>query len=220
MRYPHCPALAAAVLALLPSSSFAVVHETLQVRMRDGIELATDVWRPDGPVQARPVVLRRTPYGRALDADTINGLLYFGLTVVSQDVRGRGGSGGEFLPFLDDRFDGFDTIGWIAQQPFSNGRVGTWSASAEGIVQLMAAGEGPPALRCAHVGVATGDVYEGLMPGGAWRQELTTDWLTGLDESATLATLRHHETADEFWAPARLDSTRRAQVKASILLYG
>ncbi|HEY3445966.1 MAG TPA: CocE/NonD family hydrolase [Myxococcales bacterium] len=211
---------AALVLWLLAAPASAFVQETYRVPMRDGVELATDVWRPDGAVTARPVILRRTPYGRAMDTGTINGLLYYGYTVVSQDVRGRGDSGGEFVPFMDDRLDGPDTIAWVAAQPFNNGKVGTYSASAEGIVQLLAAGEGPPALSCAHVGVSTGDVYEGIMPGGAWRKELTTDWLNGLGEPAALALLRSHEAADAYWDPVRLTPAKRAKVKAPIFLYG
>jgi MYXO-CTERM domain-containing protein len=220
MRRAGLPILVCWSILLLGGSSWATVEQTVQVQMRDGVSLATEVWRPDGAVVQRPVLLRRTPYGRALDASTIDGLLGQGYTVVSQDVRGRGDSAGVFLPFLYDASDGYDTIQWVAAQPFSNGRVGTWSASAEGIVQLLAAGEGPPALRCAHVGVATGDLYEGIMPGGAWRQDLTTNWLLNLNEPAALSLLRGKEVLDDFWAPGRLDSAKRAKVKAPILMYG
>ncbi|MGC4122171.1 MAG: CocE/NonD family hydrolase [Myxococcales bacterium] len=223
MRSPHrLPVLAAALAlgALLPSASAFAFQETVMVSMRDGVQLATEVFRPDGAVTPRPVILRRTPYGRAMDSNTVNALLFYGFNVVSQDVRGRGGSGGVFVPFMDDHNDGPDTLAWIAQQPFSNGSVGTYSASAEGIVQLMAAGEGPPALKCAHVGVATGDVYEGIMPGGAWRKELTTDWLVGLNEPAALALLRQHEASDSYWDPVRLTPAKRAKVKAPVFLYG
>lgn len=222
MRSPSpLPALLAAVLACLASADAAAfAQQTYQVPMRDGVTLATEVWRPDGAVTARPVILRRTPYGRAMDAGTINALLYYGYTVVSQDVRGRGDSGGEFVPFMDDHADGPDTMTWVAAQPFCNGKIGTYSASAEGIVQLMAAPEAPSSLKCAHVGVATGDVYEGIMPGGAWRKELTTDWLNGLGEPAALTLLRSHEAGDAYWDPVRLTPAKRATVKAPMLLYG
>lgn len=215
------PALLAALLACLASADAAAfAQQTYQVPMRDGVTLATEVWRPDGAVAARPVILRRTPYGRAMDAGTVNALLYYGYTVVSQDVRGRGDSGGEFVPFMDDHADGPDTMTWVAAQPFCNGKIGTYGGSAEGIVQLMAAPEAPAALECAHVGVATGDLYEGIMPGGAWRKELTTDWLNGLGEPAALTLLRSHEAGDAYWDPARLTAAKRATVKAPMLLYG
>lgn len=207
-------------LSVLLASTAAAQPTTVRVTMRDGTELATDVWTPspsDGP---RPVLLRRTPYGRALDAGLAAGLLAFGYAVVSQDVRGRGDSDGVFSPFRDDALDGADTIAWAAAQPWSNGRVGTFGGSAEGIVQLVAAGEGPPALECVHATVATDDVYEGIYPGGAWRTELGTAWLTGLSAPDALADFRAHEVADAYWDPARLDAIERARIDASVLLVG
>ncbi|HEY8432946.1 MAG TPA: CocE/NonD family hydrolase, partial [Sandaracinaceae bacterium] len=211
----------ASALSLLAGPAAAQpTRTTVRVAMRDGIELATDVWTAspsDGP---RPVLLRRTPYGRAVDEGTAAGILATGYVLVSQDVRGRGESDGVFSPFRDDAHDGFDTIAWIAEQPWSNGRVGTFGGSAEGIVQLVAAGEAPPALRCVHALVATGDLYEGIYPGGAWRTELGTAWLQGLMEPEALADVRAHEVLDEYWDPARLDETELARLDASVLLVG
>ncbi len=192
---------------------------TVRVPMRDGTELATDVWTLPG-TGARPVLLRRTPYGRVIDMGVVNGLLAAGYVLVSQDVRGRGESDGVFSPFRDDAHDGADTIAWAAAQPWSNGRVGTFGGSAEGIVQLMAAGEGPPALECMHVMVATGDLYESLYRGGAWRTELGTAWLEGLGEPEALVEFRAHETLDAFWDPARLDEAEAARAPAMLLVGG
>jgi hypothetical protein len=217
-------ALVAAAVAVLPSlaaaPASAQVLTTERVPMRDGVELATDVWLPGGTVTARPVLLRRTPYGRAFEEGAIASFHALGYHFVSQDVRGRGDSDGAFVPFLDDARDGHDTIEWIAAQPWCNGRVGTFSGSAEGIVQLLAAGEAPPALRCAHVGVAAGDVWQAINPGGVWRSELTTSWLVGLGEPAALDWYRRHELLDASWDPARLDAAERARVAIPILLYG
>ena len=144
---------------------------TVPVPMRDGKNLATDVWlgANDSVSKKHPVLLRRTPYGRAIDAASLQASLNAGFMVVSQDVRGRGDSEGDFLPFLNDAADGPATMAWIASQAWSNGSIGTYGGSAEGIVQLMAAGEGPPALKCAMPTVPTDDIYEALYPGGAWR---------------------------------------------------
>jgi putative CocE/NonD family hydrolase len=86
------------------------------VPMRDGTELATDVWLPDELAVPMPVLLRRTPYGRAFDAATARLIVALGYALVSQDVRGRGDSDGAFSPFRDDAQDGFDTIAWIADR--------------------------------------------------------------------------------------------------------
>jgi predicted acyl esterase len=210
----------AAFLAAALAPALAAAQETVRLPMRDGTELVTDVWKPDASGTPRATLLRRTPYGRAMDDGLRTAILLNGYNVVSQDVRGRGGSAGEYIPFRDDAHDGYDTIDWIADQPWSTGRVGTFSASAEGIVQLMAAGEGHPAHRCAHVGVATGDVYEGMNPGGTWRKELTSAWLEALGEPEALQYLREHEALDADWDPMRLDATERARVAIPILMYG
>lgn len=215
--------LVALVVALFAFASTAQAQRLVSERvpMRDGVELATDVWLPvDASAPPRAVVLRRTPYGRAYDAGAVAGFIAAGYALVSQDVRGRGDSAGEFLPFFDDAHDGFDTIAWAAAQPWSNGRVGTIGGSAEGIVQLLAMGEGPPALECAQVTVATDDVYEGLWPGGAWRTELTSAWLEGLGAGTVEPVWRAHEVRDAYWDPVRLTPVERARSNAAVLLVG
>lgn len=202
---------------LLTGTARAQTKTTIMVPMRDGTTLATDVWRLEGDTAARPVVLRRTPYGRAVDPSAAKGFTSLGYVVVSQDVRGRGESKGTFLPFFDDYKDGPDTMDWIAKQSFSNGKIGSYSGSAEGIVQLMALGQGPAPLKCAHVAVASDDLYTGLIyPGGAWRIELTTNWLNGLMQPEVIPIFRQHEARDAFWDPVRLDAKRHANVKASV----
>ncbi len=119
------------------------------VPMRDGVRLQADVWRPqrDGRF---PTLVYRTPYNRK---STQEGYGIFrkaverGYAVVIQDVRGRYGSHGDFLPYQQEGRDGFDTIEWAARQPWSNGDVGTFGLSYPGAVQWLAAMERPPHLR-------------------------------------------------------------------------
>lgn len=117
------------------------------VRMRDGVQLRADVLRPSqGQV---PTLVYRTPYGRhdALEEDTtFTRAVERGYAVVVQDVRGRYGSDGEFRPYEHEGRDGYDTIEWAAQQPWSNGRIGTFGLSYPGAVQWLAAVENPPHL--------------------------------------------------------------------------
>ena len=99
--------------------------------MRDGVRLATDVYRPkgDGPW---PVLLERTPYGKSFAWFTagliVNPLVAVerGYAVVVQDTRGRSGSQGPFEPFLHEADDGYDTVEWAASQPWSDGAVGVF----------------------------------------------------------------------------------------------
>ena len=111
------------------------------ITMRDGVKLATDVFLPPG---GKPtcVVLIRTPYGR------INGAASFiytnipkpyRITVVSQDSRGKGDSKG-VIDFCNDNEiqDAYDTVNWIAKQPWCNGRIGMCGGSGNGTCAAMA----------------------------------------------------------------------------------
>src|ERR1700733_4609625 len=97
-----------------------------RVKMRDGVELDADVYRPDATGKF-PVIIARTPYNKS--TETGNHLAmgrYFatrGYVYVAQDVRGRGDSDGVFIPYRNDGPDGYDSIEWCASQPWSNGKV-------------------------------------------------------------------------------------------------
>lgn len=125
------------------SRSEIAVERDLMVRARDGVELATDVYRPmhGGPY---PVLLERTPYDKsapsrsertaAVAAPRSRGEVaaYFvrhGYAVVYQDCRGRYKSGGRFTKYLSEAEDGCDTLAWLMRQPWCNGRIGTFGLS-------------------------------------------------------------------------------------------
>ena len=216
-----CALAALAVLATTTTHAYAAaVMTTVQVPMGDGVSLATDVWRNSGDTAAHPVILRRTPYGRAVDSGFAGDVVGAGYVLVSQDVRGRGGSGGTFLPFFDDAVDGPATMAWIAKQSWSNGQVGTYGASAEGIVQFMAMKAAPAQLRCVNVAVPTDDVYTGIYPGGAWRTDLTTNWLAGLGAAGVIATWKSHEVHDGYWDAATLSTGEMASVDYPVFVTG
>ena len=100
--------------------------------MRDGVELSADIWLPleEGRY---PLILMRTPYlkTRALLENPQFGRYFAsrGYVWAVQDVRGRGDSDGEFGFYPADRPDGYDTIEWLARQPWSNGDVGMMGVS-------------------------------------------------------------------------------------------
>jgi predicted acyl esterase len=131
-----------------------------RVRMRDGAELATDLYLPVDAPRPWPAILVRTPYGRAgsdRDARIFAGQ---GYAVAVQDVRGRWGSQGTFrLSSRQEAEDGYDTLTWLAARPWSSGRIGTYGCSYSGEVQYMLA-----ALR--HPNHAAAIAQNG---GGAWR---------------------------------------------------
>lgn len=124
--------------------------ETHHMPLADGVTLATDIYRPAGPGDF-PVLLMRQPYGRAI-ASTVcyaHPAWYAaqGYIVAVQDVRGRGGSGGTFTLFAQERDDGAAAIVWAANLPGSTGAVGMYGFSYQGDAQLLAAARQPPALK-------------------------------------------------------------------------
>ncbi len=105
-----------------------VVDRDVMIPMRDGVRLATDVYRPSQHGQALngkfPALLERTPYGKhEYDRVQNNGEYYarHGYVVVIQDVRGRYKSEGIFGFLAQEPADGYDTVEWIAKQSWSNG---------------------------------------------------------------------------------------------------
>ncbi len=97
--------------------------ETVMVSMRDGVKLATDVYRDDSVKQA-PVVLMRTPYDRTKQKGLGERWVKAGYIFVSQDCRGTKASEGVMAPYNNEGQDGFDTIEWITRQTWCSGRVG------------------------------------------------------------------------------------------------
>ena len=150
------------------------------VRMRDGVILRADVFRPvtDGRF---PVLLQRTPYNKA--NYNANGAPFAiraasrGYAVVLQDVRGRFASDGEWYPFRHEVEDGYDTVEWAAAQPWSNGKVGMFGWSYLGVTQFSAAMAQPPHLVCLFPVVAACDYHEEwTWRAGAFQQFFNQSW--------------------------------------------
>jgi predicted acyl esterase len=206
-------ALAAGLLLALlavPANSSAqakVESQIDMVAMADGIKLATDIYLPAKSKPPYPVILIRTPYGKGVGKGIAGNVCPLGYAVVVQDMRGRFASQGQAaIIFGNDGLggrhqDGHDTIRWIARQPWSNGKVATWGASALGIVQNMAAPDAPEALQGQVVIMAFSEYYhQAAYQGGVWRHELLGGWLKSQKlEEVNLPTFRKHSTYDDFW---------------------
>ena len=176
------------------------------VPMRDGVKLAADVYLPLPGWSRYPVVLVRTPYGKGSMSTIGFTLALDGYAAVFQDTRGHGGSQGEPSMFTTEAEDGYDTVEWVAAQGWSNGKIGSFGASALGINQYLTAGEAPPHLTCMFVGVATPDLHEHLVyPGGCYRKFDVESWAEGNDETAGLALALLHPVRDLYWDPLDLD---------------
>lgn len=181
--------------------------------VRDGTVLRSDHYLPPGSEDRGatfPVLLMRQPYGRDIASTVVyRHPAWFarrGYHVVIQDVRGRGDSDGEFYPFRTEGADGFDTVQWAAALPGSNGRVGMYGFSYQGMTQLLAAAEGPPALACIAPAMTAADLYRGwFYQRGALRLASTLGWgIQMLKANARRAGLRDASDALEAaWANLR-----------------
>jgi len=155
------------MLGAAPPPPLAALHQ--RVRMRDGVRLCTNVFRPAG-VKRGPVLLVRTPYGKP--SKLTGNYEYFaaqGYALVVQDVRGRFDSEGRFTPIDQETADGEDTLNWIGRQPWCDGNVGMIGGSYLGITQWRAALGDSPFLKAIFPVVAGSDEYldRYYSPGGA-----------------------------------------------------
>jgi putative CocE/NonD family hydrolase len=152
----------------------------VRCRMSDGVELVSDHYYPRQSGQL-PTLFMRQPYGRDIASTVVHAhpvwFARHGYNVVIQDVRGRGDSQGEFYPFRNEARDGAESIAWLRMRPESNGRVGMYGFSYQGMTQLLAAAEQPEGLLCIAPGMCAGDLYHGwFYHGGALRLASSLGW--------------------------------------------
>src|SRR5579864_143858 len=131
----------------------------VKIPMRDGVKLNATVFTARGQKEPVPVIFTFTPYIGDSYTDRAVYFAKHGYVYALVDVRGRGNSGGEFEPFVNEGKDGFDVVEWFAKQPYCNGKVTMWGGSYAGFDQWAVLKEFPPHLAtivpaaAAHPGV-------------------------------------------------------------------
>lgn len=170
------------------------VHSLLT---RDGVRLDADVYVPDD-VGPWPVLLMRQPYGRAIASTVVyahpSWYAAHGYMVVIQDVRGRGTSEDKFDLFAHEVDDGYDSVQWAANLPGSNGQVGMYGFSYQGMTQLYAAQAKPSALKALAPAMVGYDLYQDwAYENGALRLQAGLGWAIQL--AAETARLNDDKTA-------------------------
>ena len=151
-----------------------------QFTLSDGVVLVSDHYYPPGP-GPHPTLLMRQPYGRDIASTVVYAhpvwFAAHGYNVVIQDVRGRGDSEGEFYPFRNEGRDGAETIRWLRTRSESNGSVGMYGFSYQGMTQLLAAAEQPEGLVCIAPAQTACDLYHGwFYHQGALRLASSLGW--------------------------------------------
>lgn len=203
----------------------AVLRDVM-VPMRDGVRLATDVYLPfrNGRpiIRPYPVILERTPYNKTAAsrsertptqpmpkgrAQVAAFFVKHGYAVVYQDCRGRYRSEGEFIKYLSDGHDGFDTCAWILKQPWSNGRIGTMGLSYAAHTQGALGSAGAPGVAAMFLdsggfsnayqgGIRQGGAFELKQATWAYNNALESPEITS--DTAKLAALRAVDVREWF----------------------
>jgi putative CocE/NonD family hydrolase len=173
-------ALTAAGVARAAEDYEVVVERNVAAKMRDGVTLRADIYRPKAEGKF-PVLLVRTPYDKSNESSFGMKGAARGYVVVEQDVRGRFTSEGEWYTFKNESQDGYDTVEWAAALPYSNGKVGMFGGSYVGATQYLAAIAKPPHLAGICPTVTASNYHDGwTYQGGAFEQWFNESWSTGL----------------------------------------
>jgi len=160
------------------------LEKSVLVHMRDGIRLSTDLYFPVGAPERLPVIAIRLPYDKNRFQRAPSEAYQFakrGYVVAVQDMRGRFESEGHYIVGRANRDDGYDFITWLAEQPWSNGKVGTYGCSYLGESQLQLAATRHP-NHTAAIPQAAGGGYDGtyrtfaFMDGGAIELASALGW--------------------------------------------
>lgn len=200
----------AAVTAEL--ARIAEVDVNILVPMRDGVGLSSNVYRPRGATGPLPTILWKTPYNelaagnvrtsrRALD------WVSRGYAYIVQNERGRYYSEGEYEILGYPQTDGYDALTWIAAQPWSNGKVGTWGCSSSAEWQLALAAQNHPA-HAAMVPQASG---AGIGRVGRFQEQ--GNWYTGgVPRNLFIVWLYGVDNPQRAQIPSGLDAETRARL--------
>jgi uncharacterized protein len=164
----------------------------LRIPMRDCVRLSTNVYAPAEQAETYPVVLIRTPYGKGnvgnFEVGPATLFTAAGFVTIVQDTRGRHESEGNHIVLVDEPFDTADTLAWLEQQAWFDGRVGVWGASYLGLSAIAAAVLRPDLVDAIHVSIMGSDWYKLASDHGVVRADgvrfavatATSDDLNGL----------------------------------------
>ena len=191
------------------------VERTIELPMRDGAKLHTQIYVPQGLTRA-PTILVRNPYEylRPIEAMQCQAMTRFGYACVLQDVRGQMDSEGEWEPIIHEREDGLDTLAWLVKEPFVDGNIGMRGPSYLTCTQWTVADALPPEVKTLIPTVFGTDLRKVFYERGLLRDDVLTAWATlmpgrGMRQSAGsdyLAAARHRPSidADEKYMTRRL----------------
>ena len=156
------------------------IDKYVPIPMRDGVRLYADIYKP--PVDGQyPVILIRLPYGIREYYTYMPAYGKYwakkGYIFIAQDVRGKWRSEGKFEPMVNESRDGYDTLDWIANQPWCDGNIGMMGESYFSYTQWAAAITNHPNLKCFAPMNMNIDIFSLAFPGGALSLQLGGGWI-------------------------------------------
>ncbi len=164
------------------------LEQNVYVPMRDDIQLALDIYRPE-KAGRYPVLLSMSPYMKevqqmspqlvhTIEAGATDFFVPRGYIHAIAQARGSGFSQGRYNFFdIKEQQDGYDLVEWLARQPWSNGSVAMIGDSYFAMIQYLVAAQKPPHLRCIVPYDGMTDIYRGMCyQGGLFRRGFFSGW--------------------------------------------
>lgn len=185
--------LFARILKLPPAETFDIdVDKDIEIPMPDGVTLLANRFYPRKGGN-RPLIMIRTPYGRAGITGMMNGRVIAerGFQVLVQSCRGTFGSGGQLDPFHQERADGLAVIEWLKTQPWFDGQFATHGSSYQGYTQWAIAHDAGPQHKAMLLMDTSSEFRSVTYPGEALWLESALGWvnLIHLQEKSPLMLL-------------------------------
>lgn len=192
------------------------VATVVDVPMRDGVKLHTEVFVPEGITRA-PTILVRSPYEylKPIEVMQCQTMTRFGYACVLQDVRGQMDSPGDWEPIIHERNDGLDTLAWLVKQPFVDGNIGMRGPSYLTCTQWLVSDSLPPEVKTLIPSVFGTDLRKVFYERGLLHDDVLTAWATlmpgrGMRQTAgrdylAAANYRPSIDADEKFMTKKLD---------------
>ncbi|HMG12684.1 MAG TPA: CocE/NonD family hydrolase, partial [Gemmatimonadaceae bacterium] len=178
----------------------------VQIPMRDGVRLNTDIYVPKGISTDLPIIFFRTPYGiagaeRVIGTGSTAELAADGYIFALQDIRGRFKSEGQFVMLrqmrnksdpkaIDESTDAYDTIDWLVKNvPHNNGRVGMKGVSYPGWLTVIAMLDPHPALKAVSPQASPADMFIGddFHHNGAFRLSYGFEYAAAMEASKVIS---------------------------------
>lgn len=178
--YLVAPSALARLLGSGPGRFSVRVHRSVPMTTSDGVQLVGDLYLPRR-AGSTPTILVRLPYSKTLQNRlfaTVIGRMWaeHGYAVVMQGTRGRYESTGDYEPFVHERRDGIETLAWLAEQPWFDGRLGMWGGSYFGYTQWVLADQAEPGPSALFIQIASSSFYDMFYHGGAFALESGLYW--------------------------------------------